>query len=65
MDPSENETSAESQIKEKNKEKISNNINATNDEDAEDNYKIVIDSDQIQAIAGQATVDLDEYAASR
>jgi hypothetical protein len=59
MDPSENETSAESQIKEKNKEKISNNINATNDEDAEDN-KIVIDSDQIQAIAGQATVDLDE-----
>jgi hypothetical protein len=64
MEPSENETSSESQIKVENKEKISNNINATNDEDAEDN-KIVIDSDQIQAIAGQATVDLDEYAASR
>jgi hypothetical protein len=64
MEPSENETSSESQIKVENKEKISNNINATNDEDAEDN-KIVIDADQIQAIAGQATVDLDEYAASR
>jgi hypothetical protein len=56
-----NETSiSESSLQKRSKEKINNNITANNGSESEQEEKIIIDADQVQAIAGQATVDLDE-----
>lgn len=61
MEQSSPDTSTSEGSAQENREKISNNISTNNGEEIKEEDRVIIDADQIQAIAGQAAVDLDEY----